>query len=327
MAYVDGIRERRTNNLEVGPRPVSVANVPTPRRWSRSNALVGILLVAVLAVGDLDRFALTPQLRAATLALQAGTSSDYTLSHVFTPARGNQQALGFNAGSHYVGYASGDATKGRIKKYSATGALLYDTGLIGIGHVAELGWRDADGRLYVANGGKASPTHIYKVDPSTGVIEQDYNLETLGNNAMVAVDNALDRMKVFYGPVAPDNNYRIRTVDFDGTLGDEFTVKRSLGVPQGIEVIGDRMLYLYSKPWGDKSGNHYNWINVYSLTGALLETINLPSLIDESQGLAVDAATNTVFIGAKGPNAVYQLQPAYGATAAGAAFQFKVPAG
>jgi hypothetical protein len=287
----------------------------------RSGRFVGILLIACFAAVELHDPSIAP-----ALAYQAEPVPSYTLVQEFTPARGNQQALGFHGGSHFVGYASGDITKGRIKKYSSTGALLYDTGLIGIGHAAELDWRDADGRLYVANGGKTNPTHVYKVDPATGIIEQDYNLEKLGNNGMVAVDNAADQMKLFYGPVAPDNNYRIRTVAFDGTLGGEFAVKRILGVPQGIEVIGDRILYLYSKPWGDKSKNHYNWINVYSFTGALLETINLKSLVDESQGISVDPADGTAYIGAKGPNAVYKLNPAFGTSQPTTTqFEFKVP--
>jgi hypothetical protein len=301
----------------------AAAFVATACRLSHSGALVGILLISGFAALELHDRLITP----ATLAYQVEPVPQYTLSGEFIPARGNQQALGFHDGSHYVGYASGDITKGRIKKYSSTGALLYDTGLIAIGHAAELDWRDADGRLYVANGGKTSPTHVYKVDPGTGIIEQDYNFGALGNNGMVAVDNAADQMKLFYGPVASDNNYRIRSVAFDGTLGDVFAVKRTLGVPQGIEVIGDRILYLYSKPWGDKSKNHYNWINVYSFTGALLETISLPSLIDESQGISINPADGTAYIGAKGPNAVYKLSPAFGIVPPTTTqFEFKTPA-
>lgn len=259
------------------------------------------------------------------LQIAVSASTDYTLVKQFTPARGNQQGLGFHGGTHYIGYDSGDGTNGRIRKYSATGALLSDTGLIRIGHAAELAWSNADSRLYVANGGQTNPTHVYKVNPTSGVIEQDYNFEKLGNNGMVAVDNTAGNMKLFYGPVAPDNNYRIRNVAFDGALGDLFVVRRSLGVPQGIEVVNDRILYLYSKPWGDGSGNHNNWINVYSLTGALLETISLTTLIDESQGLSVDPADNTVYVGAKSPNAVYKLQPAFGTTQPTSQFEFKVP--
>lgn len=248
--------------------------------------------------------------RDASSAGGVAAPTNYTLSKQFVPARGNQQGLGFQGGTFYLGYDSGNGN-GRIRSYSATGSLLADTGLIRIGHAAELDWRSADSKLYVANGGRTNPTHVYKVNATSGVIERDYNFASLGNNGMVAIDDTAGNMKLFYGPVAPDNNYRIGTVDFSGALAAQFVVKKKLGVPQGIDVAGDQILYLYSKPWGDGSGNHNNWIAVYSQTGTVLGTIPLPSLIDEGQGLAIDSGTNTVYIGAKGPNAVYKLEPAF----------------
>lgn len=280
---------------------------------TRSSCLALMACIAMNAsphLRQLDVAAAAP-LPDAVLAYQVSAATAYTLSKLFTPARGNQQGLSFQGGKHYIAYDSGDGKNGRIRTYDAAGAMLSDTGLIRIGHAAELSWRDADSRLYVANGGATNPSHVYKVKPVSGVIEQDYNFEKLGNNGMVAVDNGTGNMKLFYGPVAPDNNYRIRNVGFDGALGDWFVVKRSLGVPQGIEVIGDQILYLYSKPWGDGSGNHNNWIAVYSFSGNILGTINLPTLIDEGEGLSVDPANNTVYIGAKGPNAVYKLEPPF----------------
>lgn len=282
-----------------------------PARFTRLARVVVLAVTATLVSGPLHAGAAALRPPGAVLADGAAASTNYTLSKQFVPARGNQQGLGFQGGVFYLGYDSGDGTNGRIRTYSATGTLLSDTGLIRVGHAAELDWRDADSRLYVANGGRTNPTHVYKVNAASGAIERDYDFADLGNNGMVAIDNAAGNMKLFCGPVAPDKNYRIRNVDFDGVLGTEFVVNKSLGVPQGIDVISDQVLYLYSKPWGDGSGNHNNWIVVYSLTGALLGTIPLPTLIDESQGLAIDPADNTVYIGAKGPNAVYKLQPSY----------------
>ena len=274
-----------------------------------ASGLLGGALLTLCLVGSSVAVAGTSD--AITSERAVGAATRYTLSKQFTPAFGNQQGLGFHGGSHYLGYDSGAGINGRIRKYSATGTLMSVTGLIRIGHAAELGWRNADSRLYVANGGRTNPTHVYKVNPTSGAIERDYNFANLGNNGMVAIDNTAGNMKLFYGPVASDNNYRIRTVSFSGTLGAQFVVKKSLGVPQGIDVIDNQVLYLYSKSRGDGSRNYNNWITVYSLGGTLLGTISLPTLVDESEGLSVDPANNIVYIGAKGPNAVYKLRPAF----------------
>jgi hypothetical protein len=323
MANAENTRPGRSSYFQSASahRLTAVRNAA---RSTGSAAVIGALLVGGIASKQLN---VAPGIFAspfAALAYQVEGSPNYTLSLEFTPARGIQQGLGFQGDTHYVGYDSGDGKLGRIVKYSGAGTWLSDSGLIGIGHVAELDWRDADGKLYVANGGKTSLTHVYKVDPVSGVIELDYNFEKLGKNGMVAIDNAADTMKVFYGPVAPDKNYRIREVSFDGTLGSMFVVNRGLGVPQGIEVLGDRILYLYSKPWGDGTKNHNNWINVYSLSGALLQTISLSTLFDESQGLSANPADNIVYVGAKGPNGVYKLLPAFDTAQTATQFDVKL---
>jgi hypothetical protein len=193
-----------------------------------------------------------------------------------------------------------------------SGSLLRDIGPVSTGHSAETGWRNADGRLYVANGGRTAPARVYRVNTTTDVVEQSYNFTTLGNNALVAVDNVADTMKVFYGPdSAVPARYHVRTATFvnGAQIGGEILIPKNLGVPQGLEIIGSQILYLHSMPNGD--GTHRNWITVFhAVTGARLGQITV-HISDESEGIAVDPATRTVYIGQKGPNKVYKMQPAY----------------
>ena len=74
-------------------------------------------------------------------------------------------------------------------------------------------------------------------------------------------------------------------------------------------MVDSQILYLRSIPNGDVT--HRNWITVFdAVTGARSGQITVP-IPDESEGIAFDSSTDTVYVGQKGPNKVYKMQPAY----------------
>src|SRR6266542_3028720 len=90
--------------------------------------------------------------------------------------------------------------------------------------------------------------------------------------------------------------------DFDGTILSQFNITDSR-FPQGIEVLGNEILYY-------TSGITANRIDVYSVTGTKLYAIPVP-ISAEAEGLSIDETTRTVYIGTRGPDAVYKMSPAF----------------
>jgi hypothetical protein len=237
-------------------------------------------------------------------AASADPGVSYTFSKIFdTPYGGNQQGLAYANGSHYVSFDEG-SDNGRIIQYNASGTEVKRSGLLPLGHAAEIAYRQADGNFYVATGGDTNPTYVSVVDmrPATPVVKRTYDFTSLGNNGMVAIDNKNDRMVVFAGPGG--GPHTIAYANFSGTITSQFTVPYS-GVPQGIEAVGDQILYLTSA--SDKS---YNTITVFGSTGTKLYAINVP-IANESEGLAADYQSNKVYLGFHGPRQVYAMSPAF----------------
>src|SRR6266542_3782827 len=241
-----------------------------------------------------------------TKAALQGTG--YTFTKIFNvPSTENQQGLAFGARSHFVTFDIGSG-QARIVQYNSSGAEIKRTGGLAMGHGAEVSYRQADGNLYIANGGlSGTPTYVYEVDMRlpTPVIARTIDFSSMGSNGMVAVDNGNGRLVVFAGPKG--GPYTAATTDLDGTILSKFSIAGGLGTPQGIEMIGNEILYYTSK-----SPN--NNIAVYSTTGTLLYSIPIP-IADEGEGLSIDEATRTIYVGTHYPRRVYKMSPTFASDA------------
>jgi alpha-1,2-mannosyltransferase len=219
-----------------------------------------------------------------------GTGPPYSTVFSVSSAR-NQQGLAYAHAIFYIGYDVGGGN-GEIVEYSRVGKRLKSSGPLPIGHTAELGYRRADGDIYAATGGATNPTFVNVIDmrPAKPKIVRRYDFTALGSNGMVAIDNAADRMVVFAGPSG--GPYTIALADFHGRVVTRFAVPDE-GVPQGLEVIGHRIVLLASASDGTS-----NKIVALSDTG----TIHRQSVIGmatETEGLTAGPQTGTLYFGTR----------------------------
>ncbi|GAA4499417.1 hypothetical protein GCM10023191_046310 [Actinoallomurus oryzae] len=229
------------------------------------------------------------------------SASTYGFDQLFElPDTDNMQGLAYRRGRYYVGFDVGDG-HGVIRVYDGSGNKLKETTQLAVGHAAELSFRDRDGHLYVATGGGTNPTKVHVVDIAAAnpQVIRTIDFASLGNSGLVAVDNRRDGLLVHAGP-DDDGPFVFAFAGFDGTVRSKFTLE-SQGVPQGLEMARDKILYYTN-----------NTITVLSRKGAILEVINVPEA-GESEGLAVaEAGTRTrVFVGYNKPNRVYAMRPAF----------------
>lgn len=268
----------------------------------------------------------------------------YAVRDMFTVAAGNQQGLAVRNNLFSVGYDIGN-DQSRIDVYDGGGVLRSSLGPLPIPHVAELAYSTTTGMLYAANGGANLPTKIWVIDPAdpqwgmaaptdpAAVIRTSWDLGTLGNNAMVAVDDANSRLLVFSGStgsfqITPVSLTDVTATDSDGntivvtpagTPGPSVPIAIT-GVPQGIDLVGQQ-LWIYTSM---KKVNH---VATYDLSASTLLTAPAASTESdlswggEGEGLATVAATDTndglpawIYVGAHaplpgGPNRLGQLVP------------------
>lgn len=254
-----------------------------------------------------------PRLLAAALALlaslplmpsaRADPGTSYTLSRSLTvPDPGNQQGLAWSDGRMYVGFDRGGG-QAQVLTYDSSGRQVAASRLLPLGHVAELDVRQSDGNLYVATGGRRAPTKVNVVDlrRTPAAILKRYDFCALGANGMVAVDDTRDRMLVFTGREAA-GRWLLTWSDWQGRTTPAFRLVDAW-VPQGLEVVGDQVLYFASAP--DRSRNR---IRVLSLTGAPAYTIDVP-VADEGEGLAAEPGTGRLHVGYRVADRVDRLSP------------------
>ncbi|WP_375388168.1 hypothetical protein [uncultured Amnibacterium sp.] len=242
----------------------------------------------------------------------------YTVQDLFSAAAGNQQGLAVHDGTFYVGYDNGDGTS-RIETFGSNGQPIATLGPIAIGHAAELAFSTVSGLLYAANGGAANPTQVWAIkpdwdaatlaDPGSAIVES-IDLSSLGNNGMIAVDDAHSQLLVFSG-TAP--SYTVTAVSLwpasDGSghlIGTPMPIAIT-GVPQGIEIV-DGQLWVYTSL---KGRNH---LEKYDLAGTTLTSTGLSAdlmMSGEGEGSATGTWNNqpAFFIGAHDSNRVGMLVP------------------
>ncbi len=275
----------------------------------------------------------------------------YAVQDMFTVAAGNQQGLAVRNNQFSVGFDIGN-DQSRIDVYDGGGLLTSSLGPLPIPHIAELAYSTTTGMLYAANGGANLPTKIWVLDPAdpqwgmaaptdpAAVIRTSWDLGSLGNNAMVAVDDANSRLLVFSGStgsfqITPVSLTDVPVMNPDGTpaTNDDGTAKVTpagtpgtsvpiaiTGVPQGIDLVGQQ-LWIYTSM---KKVNH---IAKYDLSASTLLAAPAASTesdlhwAGEGEGMATVAATDTndglpawIYVGAHaplpgGPNRLGQLVP------------------
>ena len=200
----------------------------------------------------------------------------------------NMQGLTFYNDHFYVGFDVGKGS-GVIRKYTTAGEEVGMSQPLQIGHSAELAYRKANGKIYVANGGGATPTKIFEVDFDADKVLNVLDFTHLGNAGLVAIDNKNDLLLLH---TSKDNldiiNFHVST--FDGEVIEAFSIPNQ-GVPQGLDIQGEE-IYYYTN----------DLVTVMDFDGDILRQINVEK-DGESEGLTI--AGKYVVYGYSGSNRLY----------------------
>ena len=250
----------------------------------------------------------------ATVGVQPAAAAPvpYTYTKVVSvalPVTGaKQQALGYANGHLFVGFDAG--TSSHITEYTSTGTKVRDVGSLNLGHAAEMGYRKANGKFYVANGGPDDKAKVAVVNMAAAkpTVEDTYDFSTIGVDAMVAVDNDNDRMVLFGGPKRTEDT--ISFGSFSSRTREKAFDMPNLGTPNGLEVVGSKILYLATLKTSDKQDRVCNTMTAFNFTGTAQYALPIP-VIGEGEGLAADQVTGQLYVGFKSPNSVYKVSPAW----------------
>jgi len=211
----------------------------------------------------------------------------------------NFQGLTYYGGYFYAGYDIDSVGIGRIIKYDVKGNTIKTSPNLAIGHCAELGYRVSNGHIYIANGGGGNPTRIYEVDMETVTpyVVSDLNLESLGNSALLAIDNVNDKL-IVHTAINDTGNPTFTICSFAGVIDNQFTIANQ-GVPQGLEYY-DGYLYYYTN----------NKITILTEGGTIVNTITINGISGESEGITLieDATNPFLVIGYNTANRLYIIE-------------------
>jgi hypothetical protein len=238
------------------------------------------------------------------------TLADSTFSETFRIfERGNLQGITQGGGSLWACFDTGEG-KGRIVRYSTTGAVLTRSPELPLGHCAEIAYRTADHTIYAVDyvpGGTTAHVRVVDMGLRPPAVVRTFDVAPYGLGQMVAIDNVHDRMLLKTG-VAP---YRFHFFAVGGSRSEttirwlrEVRYRPRLGRPQGLEVVGDEFLFLTSHSGSGSTA--YNRIHSFSLRGTYKGFLTVP-IARESEGLALDRSDDALHFGLHGPAAVYEL--------------------
>ena len=214
------------------------------------------------------------------------------------PDTGVMQGLTFHDGYFYCSF---DLKKGRgkIVKYNLTGNKISETKPMVMGHSAEIAYRASTGKIYVANGGGANPTHVYVIDYNSSTIKADLNYASLGTSALLAIDNIHDYLILHTVANGGDNGRPMFTIInlVDMSTVTTFNIPNQ-GVPQGLDVDGT-YIYLYTD----------NKVTIFNYDGKIITSYSI-NKAGESEGLteATDHGTSYLSMGYNHPNRIYILR-------------------
>lgn len=200
----------------------------------------------------------------------------------------NNQGLAFWNGYYYVGYDLGNG-KGMIERYAQNGVIdtSYGGVAIPINHTADLAYRVKDGFIYSASGGGAEPTYIRKIAKDGKSVVESIDLTNYGNSALCAIDNHNDILILHSTLSGGDSGLPTFTFFEFGNWGHpikQFTLPKTLGVPQGMDVY-DNSVYFYTN---DK-------ITQLSYSGEIIGVVRIQAQ-GESEGIAITGAYGDAFI-------------------------------
>ena len=296
----------------------TVGRVPLWRRRAAARGGVGLLGICALvaasgsaAPGGVAAAAAQPVDRS---VVDRPSAVSFSFSRQFDIAeRSNQQGLAHGGGFLWVCFDTGGG-KGKIVKYSLSGVVQKSSPNLPLGHCAEIDYRSRDGMLYAVDYAEGSPTaHLRIVDMGLArpAVVKTIDVTRYGAGQMVAIDNVRDQV-VVKGGARP---YRFNFFALAGTKSTtratwlrEVRYQPSLGLPQGLEIVGNEMLFSATNFAGGRITN--NRIHVLTLNAGYKTSINVP-IARESEGLAVDSSNNNLYLGFHKPNSVYRMSPAY----------------
>lgn len=200
----------------------------------------------------------------------------------------NNQGLAFWNGYYYIGYDLGNG-KGMVERYAQNGVIdaSYGGVSIPINHTADLAYRVKDGFIYSASGGGAEPTYIRKIAKDGKSVVESIDLTNYGNSALCAIDNHNDILILHSTLSGGDSGLPTFTFFEFGNWGHpikQFTLPKTLGVPQGMDVY-DNSVYFYTN---DK-------ITQLSYSGEIIGVVTIQAQ-GESEGIAITGAYGDAFI-------------------------------
>jgi len=226
---------------------------------------------------------------------------------------GNLQGVAYGGGSIWTCFDLGSG-KARIVRYSRTGTVKKRSPRLPLGHCAEIAYRVKDGTIHAVDHVKGRTTsHVRVVDMGRKkpAVVKTINVTRYGLAGMIAIDARRDQLLVFGGR-AP---YRFNLLDLSGRRSRtrvswirEMTYRRGLGIPQGLEVVGDELLFTTSI--ASRGSIASNRIHVFDRSGRYKKFLNVP-LAREAEGLAVDPSSKRLYLGLHHPKAVYRMRPTY----------------
>jgi hypothetical protein len=227
--------------------------------------------------------------------------------------RSNQQGLAFGGGSLWACFDTGGGG-GKIIRYSRSGTVLKRSPVLPLGHCAEIAYRPKDGTIFAVDhvkGGSTSNLRIVDMSLVTPRVVKTISLTRYGLAGMIAIDKVRDQLLVFGGRTP----YRFNFLSLSGTKANtnvtwlrQATYKGGLGIPNGLEVVGDDVLFSTSIPSGGSIKS--NRIHVFDRRARLKTYINVP-IGRETEGLAVRLKSNQLYLGFHKPNSIYGMSPAY----------------
>lgn len=200
----------------------------------------------------------------------------------------NNQGLAFWNGYYYIGYDLGNG-KGMVERYAQNGVIdaSYGGVSIPINHTADLAYRVKDGFIYSASGGGAEPTYIRKIAKDGKSVVESIDLTNYGNSALCAIDNHNDILILHSTLSGGDSGLPTFTFFEFGNWGHpikQFTLPKTLGVPQGMDVY-DNSVYFYTN----------NKITQLSYSGEIIGVVTIQAQ-GESEGIAITGAYGDAFI-------------------------------
>lgn len=200
----------------------------------------------------------------------------------------SNQGLAYYNGYYYVGYDIGGGN-GIVERYSNAGIIdsSYGGVSIGINHAADMGYRIADGLLYVCSGGGAETTYVRQLASDGKSVTKTYDFSGYGNSALMAIDNGNDYLILHTTLTGGDTGLPTFTFfDFADltTPLKQFTLPATIGTPQGMDVF-EGVIYFYTN----------NLVTLLSYDGENLGSF-VVSQTGESEGIAIVADYGQAYI-------------------------------